>query len=112
MVDLVNGANFTVLAKCLFVAALLGAFGGTVKKVEPVLKVPVTRVLDVDGRTYEVGYDISATQGEGAGWTSPRVSMQGQPRFAVWGYEVQGPKEALKIPEPIRSKFLFYPKLG
>jgi hypothetical protein len=112
MAEVLNGANLTVLAKGLFAAALLGAFGGTLQRIEPVVKVPLARVIEVDGRTYEVGYDITATQGEGAEWTSPRVNMQGQPRLSVWGYELQGPKAALEVPEPIRSKFLFYPKLG
>lgn len=100
-----NGANLTLVAKCLFVAAMFGAFGGTFQKIEPVVKVPVTRVIDVDGRTYEVGYDLTAVQAEGTDWSAPRVSVQGQPRFSVWGYQVQGPKVDIDVPQPIRSKF-------
>ena len=109
MVDFANEANLTVLAKCLFVAALVGAFGGTFQKVEPVVKVPLTRVIEVDGRAYEVGYDITATQASDD-WTSPRVNMQGQPRFAVWGYQVQGQKVDLDRETLSPQKFL--PKLG
>jgi hypothetical protein len=105
MVDTLNASNLVVIAKCLFVAAMFGAFGGTFKKIEPVVKVPVTRVIDYDGQRYEVGYDITATQAKEADWSNPRVSVQGQPRFAVWGYQVQGPKVDIAVPEPIRSKF-------
>jgi hypothetical protein len=112
MLDALNETNLVVVAKCLFVAALFGAFGGAFQKVEPVVTVPVTRVIDVDGKTYEVGYDITATQGEGADWSAPRVRMQGQPRFSVWGYQVQGPKVDIDVPQPLRSKTLFLPKLG
>jgi hypothetical protein len=112
MVDVVNEANLTLLAKALFFAAIIGAFGGSFQKVEPVIKVPLTRVIDVDGRTYEVGYDITAQQSENSDWSNPRVSMKGQPRLAVWGYDVQGPKVDLDVPQPFRSNKLFlYPKL-
>jgi hypothetical protein len=111
-VEIVNEANLTLLAKCLFVAALVGAFGGSLQKIEPLVKVPLQRVIDVDGRTYEVGYDITAKQADDASLSAPRVKMQGQPRFALWGYEMQGPQVDLEVPQPIRSKFLYNPKLG
>jgi hypothetical protein len=106
--DVVNEANLTLVAKCLFVAAILGAFGGTVKKIEPVVAVPVTRVIEQDGNVYEVGYDITATNS--ADWSAPRVSLRGQPRFSVWGFQVQGPKTDIDVPQPFRSKALFVPK--
>ena len=103
MVDVVNAESLTLLVKCLFVAALLGAFGGTVKRVEPTLVVTVTRVMQgSDGNLYEVGYDFTATQAEGAEWTAPRVHVEGQPRVSVWGYQVQGPKGALPFPEQLK----------
>lgn len=112
MVGALNGANLTVLAKCLFVAAMFGAFGGVFQKIEPVVKLPVTRVIEVDGRTYEVGYDFTGTQAVDADWSAPRVSLQGQPRFSAWGYQVQGQKVDIDVPKPIRSKFLYIPKFG
>ena len=103
MVDVVNAESLTLLVKCLFVAALLGAFGGTVKKIEPEVVVPVTRVIEgTDGNLYEVGYDFTATQAEGAEWTAPRVHVQGQPRLSVWGYNVQGQKGDLSVPEQLK----------
>ena len=107
--DIVNDTNLTVLAKILFVSALVGAFGGTFQKVEPVVKVPLTRVIEVDGRAYEVGYDITATQASDD-WKSPRVSMQGQPRFSVWGYQVQGQK--VDLDRETLSPHQFLPKLA
>jgi hypothetical protein len=96
MVDLANPAAATLIVKCLFIATVLGAFGGTVKKVDPVIAVPVTRVIEgEDGKLYEVGYDITATQ----------TGLRGQPRLSVWGYNVQGQKADLTVPEVIRSKF-------
>jgi hypothetical protein len=86
----------------MFVAMMLGAFGGTFKKVEPVVLVPVTRVIDHDGQVYEVGYDITATQAENTEWSAPRVSLRGQPRFSVLGYQVQGPKVDLEVPQQLK----------
>jgi hypothetical protein len=100
--DFVNEANLTLLVKCLFVAALVGAFGGTVQKVEPVVLVPVTRVIEHDGQTFEVGYDITATQAENAEWSAPRPRFRGQPRFSVWGYQVQGEKVDLEVPQQLK----------
>jgi hypothetical protein len=100
--DALNEANLTLVAKALFIAAIVGAFGGTFKKVEPVVLVPVTRVIDHDGHTYEVGYDVTATQAEGTEWSQPRVSLRGQPRFSVWGYQVQGPKVDLEVPQQLK----------
>jgi hypothetical protein len=100
MADL--GLDLGLVVKCLFVVALCGGFGGTFKKIEPVVKVPMTRVIEYDGQRYEVGYDITATQAKDADWSNPAVSMQGQPRFAVWGYTVVGPKVDLDVPKPMR----------
>jgi hypothetical protein len=97
MLDAFNEANLKIVVKCMFVGAILGAFGGTLKKVEPVLTVPVTRVIDQDGKVYEVGYDFIATHGED-------VSVQGQPRFSYNGYQLQGPKVDLDVPQPIKSR--------
>jgi hypothetical protein len=100
--DALNEANLMLLAKCLFVAAIVGAFGGTMKKVEQDVLVTVTRVIEQDGHTYEVGYDITATQADGTEWSAPRVSLRGQPRFSVWGYQVQGPKVDLDVPQQLK----------
>jgi hypothetical protein len=94
---IVNEVNLSLVLKCMFVGAILGAFGGSLKKVEPVLTVPVTRVIDQDGQVYEVGYDFIATHGD-------EVTVQGQPRFSYNGYQVTGPKADLDIPQPIRSR--------
>ena len=51
-------------------------------------------VIEQDGHTYEVGYDITATQ----------TGLRGQPRLSVWGYNVQGQKADLTVPEVIRSQ--------
>jgi len=102
--NVLNEANLKLILKCMFVGALVGAFGGTMKKVEPVLKIPVTRVIDQDGRTYEVGYDFIATQ-------SDDVSLQGQPRFSYNGYQVEGPKADLDVPQQIKSR-VFLRKFG
>jgi hypothetical protein len=97
MLDFANEANLKIVLKCMFVGAIIGAFGGSLKKVEPVLTVPVTRVIDQDGQVYEVGYDFIATHGD-------EVTVQGQPRFSYNGYQVTGPKADLDIPQPIRSR--------
>jgi len=97
VMDVLNEANLKILLKCLFVGAIVGAFGGSLKQVQPVLTVPVTRVIDQDGRVYEVGYDFIATHGD-------EVSVQGQPRFSYNGYQVQGPKADLDVPQPIKSR--------
>jgi hypothetical protein len=94
-----------LITKCLFIAAMCGAFGGTFKKIDPVVKVPVTRVIEVDGNRYEVGYDITATQA-GEDWSKPRVGVQGQPRVVVWGYTVQGPKNDIEAPKLSDLPFL------
>jgi len=100
--DAVNEQNLKVVLRCLFVGAMVGVFGGTLSKVEPVVVVPVTRVLDIDGTQYELGYDVTAKMAENSEWSEPRASFQGQPQVKVFGYQVQGPKVALDLPERLK----------
>jgi len=92
--DALNEANLKTVVRCLFIAAMVGVFGGTFSKVEPEVVVPLSRVIVLDGRNYEVGYDVT--------FTDPRVAMQGQPRVEVSGYQVQGPKVDLQVPEQLK----------
>ena len=86
--------------RCLFVAAMLGAFGGTFKKIEPKLTIPVTRAIDYEGTPYEVGFDVTVKQARNWEWSKPRVSVQGQPRVFVWGQRIGGPEYELRLPQP------------
>lgn len=100
--DALNEANLKTVVRCLFIAAMVGVFGGTFSKVEPEVVVPMTRMIVLDGRNYEVGYDVTAKMAENGQWTDPRVAMQGQPRVEVFGYQVQGPKVDLQVPEQLK----------
>jgi hypothetical protein len=100
--DAASEQNSKVVLRCLFVGAMVGLFGGTLSKVEPVVVVPVTRVLDIDGTPYELGYDFTAKMSESAQWSEPRARFEGQPQIKVFGYQVQGPKVDLNLPERLK----------
>jgi hypothetical protein len=96
MVDLKNPAT---IMKIFFTVGILGLFGGRLETVQPQLRIPMTREYSDD---VTLGYDVVVKPGSGLG-----VSLTGQPRVTVKGYEIRGNLESIDVPKVHR---IFLPK--